>query len=255
MHGQEHIADMHLAAAWRVHAIGADQDAPWPQHAAELTEHPVLHRSGGDVVQHGQARDGGEPAAVKRERGSVGLHDLDAGARQASSQRGGQLLIQLDRHQSWDAVPQGIGDQTRAGAHLEHLVAELAAVDHPRQQHVLDDLGPLGARTELQVLRVHPESVAHHELPAGPSGGTTGSLIQAAPRLVTAATITIGQRPLSVGGLCQARQGCIVHTIHDTTLLVSMLPPRAAKDNDEVEWQGGRVFLHLGVRRDDADRR
>jgi hypothetical protein len=44
--------------------------------------------------------------------------------------------------------------------------------------------------------------------------------------------------------------GCIVHTIHDTTLLVSMAPPRGAKDNDEVEWQRGRVYLHLGVRRD-----
>jgi hypothetical protein len=29
MHGQEHVADVHLAAAWRVHAVGADQDASW----------------------------------------------------------------------------------------------------------------------------------------------------------------------------------------------------------------------------------
>jgi hypothetical protein len=42
-----------------------------------------------------------------------------------------------------------------------------------------------------------------------------------------------------------------VHFVHDTTLLVRVPPPRAAEDNDEVEWQGGRVYLHLGVRRDD----
>jgi hypothetical protein len=53
------------------------------------------------------------------------------------------------------------------------------------------------------------------------------------------------------GRPCQPWQGCIVHTIHDTTLLVSMAPPRGAKDNDEVQWQGGRVYLHLGIRRDD----
>jgi hypothetical protein len=27
------------------------------------------------------------------------------------------------------------------------------------------------------------------------------------------------------------------------------------REVDEVEWQGGRVYLHLGVRRDDAERR
>jgi hypothetical protein len=27
------------------------------------------------------------------------------------------------------------------------------------------------------------------------------------------------------------------------------------REVDEVEWQGGRVYLHLGVRRDDRDAR
>jgi hypothetical protein len=27
------------------------------------------------------------------------------------------------------------------------------------------------------------------------------------------------------------------------------------REVDEVEWQGGRVYLHLGVRRDDGDAR
>jgi hypothetical protein len=154
---------MHLATAWRVHTIGADQDALWSQHPAELAEHLILHGNGGDVVQHGEARDRGEPAPVERQVGGVGLHDLDAGARQASSQRDGQLPVQLDRHQSWDTLPKGIGDQTRAGTHFQHLVAERAAVQHPRQQHVLDHLGPLGAGTELQVLLVHSLSVIHQE--------------------------------------------------------------------------------------------
>jgi hypothetical protein len=46
-----------------------------------------------------------------------------------------------------------------------------------------------------------------------------------------------------------------MHGIHDATLLVSVPPPRSARDNDEVEVQAGRVYLHLGARRDDAERR
>jgi hypothetical protein len=34
-------------------------------------------------------------------------------------------------------------------------------------------------------------------------------------------------------------------------LLVRNPPLRSARDNDEVEWQGGRVYLHLSARRDD----
>jgi hypothetical protein len=180
MHRQEHVANVHIAAAWRVHAVGADQDAPWPQHAAELAEHPVLHRNGRDVVQHGEACDCGEPTAAERERGSVGLHDLDARVREASPQRGCQLLVQLDRHDSWDSLPEGIGHQTRTGTHLEHLLAELATINHPWQQHVLHELGPLGARADLQVLRVHLNSVARRELPVRRGGGTTRWLVAGA---------------------------------------------------------------------------
>jgi hypothetical protein len=162
IHGQEHVADVHLAATWGIHAVGADQDASWPQHAAELAEHVVLQRDGGHVVQHREAGNRGEPAAVEGERDGVGLHDLDAGVRKASPQRGCQMLIHLDRYQSWDSPPEGIGDQTRTGTHLQHLLAELATVDHPGQQHVLDELGPLGAGAQFQVLRVHlTSSVAY----------------------------------------------------------------------------------------------
>jgi hypothetical protein len=38
---------------------------------------------------------------------------------------------------------------------------------------------------------------------------------------------------------------------HDATLLVRELPSCSAKDNDELELQGGLVYLHLGARRDD----
>jgi len=34
-----------------------------------------------------------------------------------------------------------------------------------------------------------------------------------------------------------------------------MLPRGSTQDNDEVEWQGGPVYLHLGARRDDSLRR
>jgi hypothetical protein len=40
----------------------------------------------------------------------------------------------------------------------------------------------------------------------------------------------------------------------EPTPLVTRLRLRTAKDNDEVEWQGGRVYLHLGARRDDPPR-
>jgi hypothetical protein len=40
---------------------------------------------------------------------------------------------------------------------------------------------------------------------------------------------------------------------HKNTLITGSLC-RPPSDNDEVEWQGGRVFLHLGARRDNPPR-
>jgi hypothetical protein len=42
---------------------------------------------------------------------------------------------------------------------------------------------------------------------------------------------------------------------HDATLLVRALSSRSAKDKDELELQGGRVYLHLGAQRDQPPRR
>jgi hypothetical protein len=39
--------------------------------------------------------------------------------------------------------------------------------------------------------------------------------------------------------------------VHDATALLTGPLDDSALDNDEVEWQGGRVYLHLGARRDD----
>jgi hypothetical protein len=47
---------------------------------------------------------------------------------------------------------------------------------------------------------------------------------------------------------------CIVDIVLDATPLMEEPRPRRAQDNDEVEWQGGRVYLHLGARRDDPPR-
>jgi hypothetical protein len=41
----------------------------------------------------------------------------------------------------------------------------------------------------------------------------------------------------------------------EATPLLTAPPHGSTQDNDEVEWQGGRVYLHLGVRRDDRDAR
>jgi hypothetical protein len=43
--------------------------------------------------------------------------------------------------------------------------------------------------------------------------------------------------------------------MHNATLLVRELPLHPTKDDDEVEWQGGRVYLHLLARREDPPRR
>jgi hypothetical protein len=48
---------------------------------------------------------------------------------------------------------------------------------------------------------------------------------------------------------------CVADIGHDATPLVRDLPSSTARDNDEVEVQAGRVYLHLGARRDDAERR
>jgi hypothetical protein len=48
---------------------------------------------------------------------------------------------------------------------------------------------------------------------------------------------------------------CVVHIVFDVTPLMGEPLPSPTQDNDEVEVQGGRVYLHLGARRDDAERR
>jgi hypothetical protein len=47
---------------------------------------------------------------------------------------------------------------------------------------------------------------------------------------------------------------CIAHIVFDATPLIREPLLCRTQDNDEVEWQGGRVCLHLGVRRDDPPR-
>jgi hypothetical protein len=46
----------------------------------------------------------------------------------------------------------------------------------------------------------------------------------------------------------------VEHTVHDATAQLRELLLDRPLDNDEVEWQGGRVYLHLGARRDDRPR-
>jgi hypothetical protein len=41
----------------------------------------------------------------------------------------------------------------------------------------------------------------------------------------------------------------------DAAPLLKALPPDATQDNDELELEGGRVYPHLGVRRDEPPRR
>jgi hypothetical protein len=42
-----------------------------------------------------------------------------------------------------------------------------------------------------------------------------------------------------------------VHTVFDAKPLMGDPLLCQTQDNDEVEWQGGRVYLHLGARRDE----
>jgi hypothetical protein len=52
----------------------------------------------------------------------------------------------------------------------------------------------------------------------------------------------------------QGQGNRVLNVIHDVTLLVREPPLHAAKDNDELELQDGRVYLHLGARRDESPR-
>jgi len=49
----------------------------------------------------------------------------------------------------------------------------------------------------------------------------------------------------------RSRRRTVPDTIHDAMLLVRNPPLRSARDDDEIEWQGGRVDLYLGAGRDD----
>jgi hypothetical protein len=43
-------------------------------------------------------------------------------------------------------------------------------------------------------------------------------------------------------------------TVHDTQETPRKCEEYCEREVDEVEWQGGRVYLHLGARRDDPPR-
>jgi hypothetical protein len=55
--------------------------------------------------------------------------------------------------------------------------------------------------------------------------------------------------------LARNQSSRVGNTVHDVAPLPKALPARSTQDNDEVEVQGGRVYLHLGARRDDAESR
>jgi hypothetical protein len=50
------------------------------------------------------------------------------------------------------------------------------------------------------------------------------------------------------------RLRAVDNMVQVATLLLRSSLIRLPQDNDEVEWQGGRVYLHLGARRDDRPR-
>jgi len=58
--------------------------------------------------------------------------------------------------------------------------------------------------------------------------------------------------------ICAAATQAISRRVEDavrhTAVLVNGPRFQVARDNDEVEWQGGRVYLQLGARRDDPPR-
>jgi uncharacterized protein (UPF0303 family) len=51
------------------------------------------------------------------------------------------------------------------------------------------------------------------------------------------------------------RPGYVADAVLEAAPLFRAPPRGSTQDNDEVEVQGGRVYLHLGARRDDAERR
>ena len=56
-------------------------------------------------------------------------------------------------------------------------------------------------------------------------------------------------------GPCQEPSIRVGNTVLDAAPLLKALPPGSTQDNDEVEVQAGRVYLHLGARRDDGESR
>lgn len=98
---------------------------------------------------------GVEPVALERQRGAVGVHDLDVRPRQAIGERGRQRRVHLDRGQMSHLRPQDVGGHAGAGPHLEHVIPEGRGAERPRQQFILDEGGPFGTGAQLQVDLVH----------------------------------------------------------------------------------------------------
>jgi hypothetical protein len=66
--------------------------------------------------------------------------------------------------------------------------------------------------------------------------------------------LRLQNRPPARHCSCQEPFIRVGNAVLDAAPLLKALPPGATQDNDEVERQGGRVYLHLGARRDDPPR-
>jgi hypothetical protein len=72
---------------------------------------------------------------------------------------GGQVDVDLDGSQLGCHVLQHLGGAPRARPDLQHVVAEIQIGEGPRQDVLLDRLGPLVAATQLQMQLVHAASL------------------------------------------------------------------------------------------------
>jgi hypothetical protein len=76
-------------------------------------------------------------------------------------------------------------------------------------------------------------------------------------RTIVAAVVGCGWITARWSGGCfsEDRPGYVADAVLEAAPLFRAPPRDSTQDNDEVEWQGGQVYLHLGVRRDDRDAR
>ncbi len=114
-------------------AVHADKHRSRLDDSAHFAEQPILQPSGRNVMKHGEGNGSRKGFVLKRKRRSVALYHSDVCAAEALTQRMGQATINFKDRELLEPPAQPARREPKTRPNLDHMVAEIETIEHPRQ--------------------------------------------------------------------------------------------------------------------------